>query len=322
MLNYIIKRLLLVLPVLLAVTFVIFTLLYFTPGNPAKAMLGEVASPEALAALEEELGLNDPFLVRYFDYLLGLLQGDMGTSYRTDRPVSEELFNRLPTTLNLALLSIVIAVAIGIPVGIISATKQYSWFDNISMVFALLGVSMPNFWQGMVLILVFAVWLGILPVSGFTTPAHWILPAVTIGTSTAAIIARMTRSSMLEVNRQDYIRTARAKGQKESVVIMKHQLKNALIPVITVVGLQFGALLGGAVLTETIFAVPGIGRYMVEAIKNRDYPVIQGGVLLIAVIFTFVNLFVDILYAYADPRIKATYSQAKLGGPLKWLNKK
>ncbi len=322
MLNYIIKRLLLVLPVLLAVTFVIFTLLYFTPGNPAKAMLGEVASPEALADLEEELGLNDPFLVRYGNYLLGLLQGDMGTSYRTDRPVAEELFSRLPTTLNLALLSILIAVAIGIPVGIISATKQYSWFDNTSMVFALLGVSMPNFWQGMVLILVFSVWLGILPVSGFTTPAHWILPAVTIGTSTAAIIARMTRSSMLEVNRQDYIRTARAKGQKESVVIMKHQLKNALIPVITVVGLQFGALLGGAVLTETIFAVPGIGRYMVEAIKNRDYPVIQGGVLLIAVIFTFVNLAVDILYAYADPRIKANYSQAKLGGPLKWLNKK
>ncbi len=222
LLNYIIKRLLLVLPVLLAVTFVIFTLLYFTPGNPAKAMLGEVADPEALAALEEELGLNDPFLVRYGNYLLGLLQGDMGTSYRSDRPVSQELFSRLPTTLNLALLSIVIAVAIGIPVGIISATKQYSWFDNISMVFALLGVSMPNFWQGMVLILVFSVWLGVLPVSGFSTPAHWILPAVTIGTSTAAIIARMTRSSMLEVNRQDYIKTARAKGQKESVVIMKH----------------------------------------------------------------------------------------------------
>ncbi len=322
MLNYIIKRLLLVLPVLLAVTFVIFTLLYFTPGNPAKAILGEVASPEALAALEEEMGLNDPFLVRYVNYVLDLLQGDMGTSYRTERPVSQELFTRLPTTLNLAFLSILIAVAIGIPVGIISATKQYSLFDNTSMVFALLGVSMPNFWQGMVLILIFSVWLGILPVSGFSTPAHWILPAVTIGTSTAATIARMTRSSMLEVNRQDYIRTARAKGQRERVVVMKHQLKNALIPVITVIGLQFGWLLGGAVLTETVFAVPGIGRYMVDAIKNRDYPVIQGGVLLIAVIFTFVNLLVDILYAYTDPRIKANYSQAKLGGPLKWLNKK
>ncbi len=311
MLKYILRRLLLILPVLLAVTFVIFTLLYFTDGNPARAILGETATDEAVAALEEELGLNDPFIVRYFTYLANLLQGDWGTSYKTTRPVLEELFSRFPTTLTLAALSIVLAVAIGIPTGIISATKQYSLFDNTSMVFALTGVSMPNFWQGMILIIVFSVWLGWLPVSGIDTPLHWILPTITVGTSTTAIITRMTRSSMLDVIRQDYVRTARAKGQKESVITLHHQLKNALIPVITVVGLQFGALLGGAVLTETVFAIPGLGKLMVDSIRDRNYPIIQGGVLLIAITFAFINLLVDVLYAYMDPRIKANYVQAK-----------
>ncbi len=316
MINYVFKRVLLIIPVLLAVTFVIFTLLYITPGNPAMSILGEegAAKPGALEALEEELGLNDPFLVRYGNYLLDLMQGDMGTSYRTGQPVAEELMAKLPTTATLTVLSIAVAVAIGIPVGIISATKQYSLFDNASMVFALLGVSMPNFWQGMVLIIIFSVWLGLTPVSGIATPLHWILPAVTIGTSTAATITRMTRSSMLEVNKQDYVRTARAKGQKEIVVLLRHQLKNALIPILTVIGLQFGVMFGGAVLTESVFAIPGIGRLMVESIKNRDFPVVQGGVLLISFIFTFVNLFVDILYAYVDPRIKANYMKAKKGG--------
>ncbi len=307
-----------IIPVLFVVCFIIFTLLYFTPGDPAQIMLGEQADPADVAQLRAELGLDDPFFVQFGRYILNILQGDLGVSYKTGRPVLDELMARFPTTMLLSLLSILVAVAIGVPVGIISATKQYSLFDNVAMVFALLGVSMPNFWQGMVLILIFSVNLNLLPASGFYTPAHWILPCLTIGTSTAAIITRMTRSSMLEVIRQDYIRTARAKGQKESVIIMHHQLKNALIPVITVIGLQFGYLLGGAVLTESIFAIPGLGKLMVDSIKARDYQVVQGGVLLIAVAFVVVNLLVDILYAYVDPRIKANYSAAKKGWSLKW----
>ncbi len=312
--RYIIKRVLLMIPVLLAVSFVIFTLLYLTPGDPALTNLGEQASPEAVAQLKKELGLDKPFVVQYANYVYkAVFKGDLGKSYASKRPVAQELLARFPTTLLLAFLSIVLAVAIGIPTGIISATKQYSWFDNIAMVVALMGVSMPNFWQGMILILCFAVGIKIFPASGFYTPMHWVLPAVTIGTSTAAIITRMTRSSMLEVVRQDYIRTARAKGQKQSVIVFRHELKNALIPIITVIGLQFGFLLGGAVLTESIFSIPGLGKFMVDSIKSRDYPVIQGGVLLIAATFIVVNLVVDILYAYVDPRIKATYKVSRKG---------
>ncbi len=311
MLKYIIRRVVMIIPVMLAVTFVIFTLLYFTPGDPAAMILGEQASIEAIEQKREELGLNDPFILQYFHYVLGLLQGDMGISYSTGRPVADELFARFPTTLRLALYSIVVAVGIGVPVGIISATKQYSLFDNVSMIVALIGVSIPNFWQGMMLMLVFSVNLQWLPATGIEDPLGWILPSITVGTSTAAIITRMTRSSMLDVTRQDYIRTARAKGQKESVIILKHQLSNALIPILTVVGLQFGSLLGGAVLTETVFAIPGLGKFMVDSIKERNYPVVQGGVLLIALTFVVVNLVVDILYAYVDPRIKANYVSAK-----------
>lgn len=313
MARYILKRFIMIIPVMLAVTLVIFTLLYHTPGNPAQMMLGEQATQEQIDQLSEELGLYDPFFVRYFTYLGDLLQGDMGTSYTTNRPVATELLARFPVTLKLASFSILIAVAIGIPVGIISATKQYSWFDNISMMIALVGVSIPNFWQGMMLMVVFAVNLKWLPATGITDPLGWILPSITVGTSTAAIITRMTRSSMLDVIRQDYIRTVRAKGQKEKVIILKHQLSNALIPIITVIGLQFGALLGGAVLTESVFAVPGLGKLMVDSIKEKNFPVVQGGVLMIALTFVLVNLLVDILYAYVDPRIKANYKAAKGG---------
>ncbi|WP_053956423.1 nickel ABC transporter permease [Inediibacterium massiliense] len=306
--RYILKRLLMLIPVILGVTFIIFTMMYFTPGDPAKIMLGESAPHTEVLKLREELGLNDPFFVQFGRYVKNaVIHQDIGRSYTTKRPVLEMIMTRFPATLKLAALGVLVAVLIGIPTGIISATKQYSLFDNIAMVIALLGVSMPNFWQGLMGILVFSVYLGWLPSSGFHTPAHWILPALTIGTSTAAIITRMTRSSMLEVIRQDYIRTARAKGQVESKVIIRHALKNALIPIITVVGLQFGYLLGGAVLTESIFAVPGVGRLMVDCIKARDFPVVQGGVLFIAVTFSFVNLIVDILYAFVDPRIRSQY---------------
>ena len=237
--------------------------------------------------------------------------GDLGISYSTNRPVIDEILSRFPTTLELAALSVLIATLIGVFCGIIAAVRQYSIFDNVATVVSLIGASMPNFWQGIMMILLFSVYLGWLPASGFDSPICWIMPAMTIGTSTAASIMRMTRSSMLEVIRKDYIRTARAKGQSEFVVIFHHALKNAMIPVLTTIGLSFGRMMGGAVLTESIFAIPGLGSLIVNAIKARDYPVVQGGVLFIAFVFGFVNLFVDILYAFCDPRIKAMYGSGK-----------
>ncbi len=310
--KYILNRILMMLPVLLGVSLVVFSMMYFTPGDPARLILGETASETEVRELREEMGLNDPFLLQYGRYLKkAVFEGDLGTSYVTGRPVITEIVARFPTTMLLAVLSVCISVMIGIPTGIISATRQYSIFDNLAMILALVGVSMPNFWQGLVLIIVFSLHLGWLPASGFYGPAYWILPALTIGTSTAATITRMTRSSMLEVIRQDYIRTARAKGQTELVVILKHALKNALIPIITVIGLQLGRGLGGAILTESIFSIPGLGKLMVDSIKARNYPVVQGGVLFIAVMFSFINLLVDVLYAYADPRIKSQYKRGR-----------
>lgn len=318
MLRYIKKRLFMMVPVLIGVTFIIFTMLYFTPGDPAAQILGDGATPESITALRNEMGLNDPFFVQFFTYLKKLiLHGDLGTSYSSNRPVLDEILTRFPTTFQLAALSIAIATFIGVLCGIVAAVKQYSVFDYMATTISLIGASMPNFWQGMMMILLFSVYLGWLPASGFDSPACWIMPALTIGTSTAASIMRMTRSSMLEVIRQDYIRTARAKGQKESVVVFHHALKNAMIPVLTTIGLSFGRMMGGAVLTESIFAIPGLGNLIVGAIKSRDYPVVQGGVLFIAFVFGFVNLFVDILYAYCDPRIKSQYSLASKNKPRK-----
>lgn len=306
--KYILRRLLMLIPVMLGVSFIVFTMMHITPGDPARIMLGESAPLEEVEKFREELGLNDPFLIQYGRFVKNLVvHQDMGRSYTSKRPVIDEILIRFPTTLKLATLGIVVAVLLGIPAGIISATRQYSVFDNTSMVAALLGVSMPNFWQGLMLILLFSVKLGWLPSSGFSSFKEMILPALTLGTSSAAIITRMTRSSMLEVIRQDYIRTARAKGQVESVVVNRHALKNALIPIVTVIGLQFGYLLGGAVLTESIFSISGVGRLMVESISARNFPVVQGGVLFIALTFSIVNLLVDILYAFLDPRIKSQY---------------
>lgn len=306
--KYILRRLVMLIPVMLGVSFIVFTLMHFTPGDPARIMLGESAPKEDVQKLREEMGLDDPFLVQYGRYIKNaVVHQDIGRSYVTKRPVTSEIMDRFPATLKLAAAGVIVAVVLGIPTGIISATRQYSIFDSVSMVAALLGVSMPNFWQGLMMILLFSVQLKWFPSSGFTSLKHMVLPALTIGTSSAAIITRMTRSSMLEVVRQDYIRTARAKGQVESVVINSHALKNALIPIITVIGLQFGGLLGGAVLTESIFSIPGVGRLMVDSIKSRDFPVVQGGVLFIAITFSVINLLVDILYAYVDPRIKSQY---------------
>jgi len=294
---------------MLGVSLVVFTLMYITPGNPAEILLGEEGgSKEAIELLEEEMGLNDPYIVRFGRFIWNLVsKGDLGTCYATRQPVSQRIAQTFPNTLKLAGLSVGLAVVIGVVLGIVSAVKQYSIFDNVAMALAMLGTSMPNFWQGLLLMILFSIHLQWLPASGFSSFKHMILPAVTIGTSSAAVIARMTRSSMLEVIRQDYISTARAKGQSEIVVILRHALKNALIPIITTVGIRFGVMMGGAVLTESIFAIPGIGKMMVDAIKARNYPVVQGGVLVIALAFSVVNLIVDILYAFADPRLKSQY---------------
>jgi peptide/nickel transport system permease protein len=305
--KYILRRLLLLIPVIIGVTFLVFTIMYFTPGDPAKLILGESAQPAQVEALREEMGLNDPFIVQYFRFITKAITGDFGRSFSTNRPVFDEVFARFPATLKLTATAMLIAVLIGIPVGIISATKQYSALDSISMIGALIGVSMPVFWLGLMLILVFSVNLRLLPSSGSETIKHLILPAFSLGVGSAAIITRMTRSSMLEVIRQDYIRTARSKGVAEKKVVNRHALKNALIPVVTVVGLQFGMLLGGAVLTESVFSWPGVGRLMVDAIRQKDSPMVLASVVFISVTFSFVNLLVDLLYAFIDPRIKSQY---------------
>lgn len=311
MIKYILKRLLVMIPVLLGVIFIVFCLIEITPGDPVRLMLGDSAREEDVIAMREELGLDDPFLVKFGRYVGDIvLHGDFGDSYETGSPVMSEILVRFPMTLRLAVLSALVAVVVGVVCGIISATRQYSIFDNMATAVSLFGVSMPNFWQGLMLVLIFSVILGWLPASGSYGWQYWILPAITLGTSSAASIMRTTRSSMLEVVRQDYIRTARAKGQSEGVVVMRHALKNAMIPVITVIGLQFGNLLGGSVLIESVFALPGIGKYMIDAIKMRDFPVVQGSVLFLAITFSFVNLAVDIIYSYIDPRIKSQYKAA------------
>lgn len=304
MLMFIFRRILQLIPVLFGVVFVVFLIMQMVPGDPALLIAGEGASKETVEQIRHQLGLDKPFIMQYFSYIGNILQGDFGVSIRSNRPVLDEVLIRLPITIELALCSIVITVVIGMIAGIISATKQYSWTDVSIMIIALLGVSLPSFWFGLILIFYFSVQIQIFPVSGWGTWMHMVLPALTLGASGAAIVARMTRSSMLDVIRQDYIRTARAKGVKERVVIYKHALRNALIPVITVVGLQFGALLGGTVLVESVFAINGLGRLIVDAIRMRDLPMLQGGVLIASVIFVLVNLIVDILYRHFNKRIE------------------
>ena len=305
--KYIIKRLLMLIPVILGVTLLVFTLAHFAPGDPVRIMLGDGASAEAVAELTEELGLNDPFFVQYFNFIFNAIRGDFGMSFQTRRGVGEEIFARYPNTMRLAGQGVLVALFIGIPLGILSAVRQYTIFDYIGSFLGLVWVSIPNFWLGLMMIMIFAVNLRWLPATGSTEWVHWIMPTFAIATGSAASIMRMTRSSMLESIRNDYIRTARAKGQKESIVIFRHALRNALTPVATTAGLSFGILLGGAVLTETIFAIPGLGSYMVSSMINRDWPVVRGGAVLIAVSFTVVNMLVDVLYAFLDPRIRSQY---------------
>lgn len=302
-------------PVLLGVIIIVFSIMYITPGDPARMILGEAAPASAVEELRESLGLNGSYFSQLFTYVKKLVfEFDLGYSYASKKPVINEILERFPTTLLLATLSVTISVVVGVTMGIISATKQYSIFDKIATSIALLGVSMPTFWAGLMAVIIFAVHLRWLPASGSYGWEYWILPSLTLGLSSSATIMRMTRSSMLEVIRQDYIRTARAKGQKESVVIMFHALKNAMIPVVTVIGMRFGALLGGSVLIESVFAIPGLGKFIIDSINMRDNPVVQGGVLLLALSFSICNLLVDILYGFIDPRIKSQYSVLKKRG--------
>ncbi|KPN88789.1 ABC transporter permease [Lysinibacillus sp. ZYM-1] len=300
---FILKRLAQIIPVTLGVTLVVFLIMQMIPGDPAIILAGEGASQETVAELRENLGLNKPLAVQYTDYIKNLLQGDMGHSLKNNQPVFEEITARLPITIELAFYSILITIVLGLVAGIISAIRPYSFMDVGLMIVALLGISLPSFWLGILLMYLFSVQLHWLPVAGWDSAKHIILPAVTLGAGGAAIVARMTRSSMLEVVNQDYIRTAKAKGLKGYIIILKHALRNALIPVITVVGLQFGSLLGGTVLVESVFAVNGLGRMIVDAIRTRDIPIVQGGVLVASLIFVFINLFVDILYRIFNKRM-------------------
>lgn len=314
MIKYIIKRILLLIPVMIGVTFVVFYIMSLTKGDPAVTILGDMASPESLAQMREELGLNDPFMMRYIRYIGGILQGDWGVSYKNQLDVKQMIMERFPSTALLAVSATFLSVIIGVPIGILSARKQYSTLDNVATVAALIGVSMPVFWLGLLLVIVFALNLRILPSQGLgegvgNAIKSLILPSITLGAYTLAVILRTTRSSMLEVIKKDYIDTARARGIKESQVTVKHMLSNALIPIITVTGLQFGQLLGGAMVTETVFAWPGLGRLMLDSIKARDIPVVLGSVMFLCLIFSCVNLVVDILYAFVDPRIKSQYQK-------------
>ncbi len=322
---FIVKRFFQFIPVLLGISILVFFLLHLIPGDPALTLLGQDATKEDLERLRNVLGLNEPLYIQLMVFLKNLFQGDMGISIFQDTPVITLISNHLPATLELAVVAMIIALLIAIPLGIISAVKQFSWLDYGSMFFAQIGVSMPVFWMGLLLIIAFSVNLNILPSFGRGEPLldaflqtiqtgnlfylvdslrHIILPAFTLGVMSAALITRMVRSAMLEVLKEDYIRTAEAKGVRGTVVIIKHAFRNALIPVVTIVGLQFGNLLGGAIVTETVFAWPGIGRLVITAISQRDFPVVQGCVLMIALIFALINLIVDILYAIINPKIQ------------------
>lgn len=306
--RYILRRLAMLIPVLIGISIFVFLLMHITPGDPALLMLGEHAPKAQLEALREEMGLNDPLPTQYFNWLKKAVRLDFGRSLRSKKLVTREILDRLPATAELALAAVAFSVLVGVPVGIISATKPNSWFDNVAMVGALTGVGMPVFWQGIMLILIFSVHLQWLPSSGRMGGWQYlILPAITLGTASTASIARMTRSSMLDVLQHDYIRTARAKGLSGGKVVLVHALRNALIPVVTMVGLQFGGLMSGAVLTETIFAWPGIGRMVVEAINNKDFPLVQGTIMAFALVYALVNLVVDITYAFLDPRLRLLY---------------
>lgn len=319
MVRFILKRLLLMIPVLFGVLFIVFTLNYVTPGDPVLGILGSDATDEQYAAKEAELGLDKPYLTQFFNYIKGVVTKlDLGTSFKSKRPVGKEILERFPVSLKLGLMGIAVTILLGLPFGVISATRQYSKLDYGVTFGSLFFASAPGFWVALMMIIIFALNLGWLPATGLDSWKGYILPVLSMGLGPVASVCRMTRSSMLEVIRQDYIRTARAKGLSEGVVIRKHALKNGLIPVVTVVGMQMGIIFGGNVIIETIFTIPGIGMLMMTGINNRDYPVIQGCVLFLSTAICMMNLLVDICYGFIDPRIMSRYTN---GGKKRKKNK-
>lgn len=307
--RYVLKRLLMMIPIILIVSFIVFSILSLTPGNPGQIILGATAEKEDVDALNHELGYDRPFLERYINYISDALRGDFGLSYSNRRPVFEEIFNAFPISLKLSLLAIITAVVLGIPLGVLSAVKQYSIVDNICTVLAMVFASVPGFWLSLMLILLFSLKLEWLPSHGMDTPLHYILPVFTMSVSSAASFMRLTRTSMLETIRQDYVRTARSKGVPEKVVISRYALKNALLPVITVIGSYFGILLGGTVLTESVFALPGLGTVILQAIRMKNVPMVMGATIFLASMFSIIILVTDIVCAFVDPRVRAMYSK-------------
>lgn len=304
MLKYIIKKVLLMIPVLIGLTIFIFLIIHLAPGEPVDLIVGPNATPEVYENVKESLGLNKPLSTQYLIFLRNLSKGDLGKSILQNRPVSELIIERFPVTFKLGMLSLLLSFIISLPIGVIAAIKRNTYLDYISMTGALVGISMPTFWFALLLLYFFAYKLGWFPISGYGTIKHLVLPVITVGLTDAAVTARMVRSSMLEVMGQDYVRTARAKGVHENLVMSKHALKNALIPVITLLGMRIGWIFGGSVILETVFSIPGIGRLIVDGIFSRDYPVVQGSILVLAASVLVGNLIADVLYAIVDPRIK------------------
>jgi ABC-type dipeptide/oligopeptide/nickel transport system permease component len=302
--RYLVRRLLMTVPVLLGVATLVFALIHLVPGDPAQAMLGDSASPEDVTRLRRSLGLDEPLLVQYKSFLGGLVRGDLGTSFRYGTPVTKEIGSRLGRTAQLALAAMAVAIAFAIPLGILAAVFRGTAVDYAAMTVALAGISMPNFWLGPLLAILFAVVLGWLPVAGTGTAAHIVLPAITLGAALAAILARMTRASLLEELRELYVLAARARGVSRTRAILRHAFRNSLIPIVTIIGLQFGAVLTGTIITETIFAWPGVGRLLIQAINFRDYPLVQGCILFISFTYVTMNLITDLTYGLLDPRIR------------------
>ena len=304
MLRFLLRRLILTIPVLIGVATLVFSLIHLVPGDPVQAMLGESASPQDIAAMRERLGLDRPLAVQYVAFMKGAVTGDLGTSLRTNQPVVREITQRFPATLELALASMAAAILLAIPLGILAAVNAGNSIDHAATTMSLLGISVPNFWLGPLLAIIFSISLGWLPVSGRGTPAHLVLPAITLGAPLAAVLARMTRASMLQELGELYVLAALARGVSRLRAVVRHAFRNSLIPIVTVVGLQFGVVLTGAVVTETIFAWPGVGRLLIQSITARDYPTVQGCILFIAIVYVSMNLLVDVLYGVLDPRIR------------------
>lgn len=312
MIRYIIKRILLMIPIILGITLLVLIFLDLAPGDPARIILGNEATEEQIQNLRDELGLNDPFFTRYFRFIGNALKGDFGKSYMNNRPVREEMMQRFRYTFVIACLSVLVSVIVGIPIGIFAATHQYTWKDNLAITLALLAVSMPSFWFALLIIQLFSIKLHLLPASGIETWKGWVMPTISLALGYIALITRQMRSDFLEVIRQDYIVTARAKGQTEFKVLYRHALKNAVIPIVQIVGTIFGGSLGGAMIAEVIYSVPGLGSYMLSGLSSRDYPVIMGTTVFMSLTFSIVILLIDVAFAFIDPRIRSQYIRKKV----------